>query len=187
MFPRMFLVALLASLVSWFPALLPMASGGQAQAGVKESRRIYQRKAWEVRVVAFDDGTFACAARVSARDSNFLIWADVDETVSLQFYNRAWRFGDEKANIVVRIDRRPKWTLNDARLSSRSVFFTLPEGKASLRFLREIMAGSRLNLYGSSGRRINTYSLAGSKASMLMLIRCIRALEGRDGDANPFN
>ncbi len=187
MFSRIFLSAVLVGLVMWFPAVLPGLPGIQAQAGVRESRRVYQRKAWEVRVVAFDDGSFACVARVNAGSSNFLIWADPDETVSLQFYNRTWRLGNEKVDIVVRIDRRPKWTLNQARLTSSSVFFTLPDSKASLRFLREIMAGNRLSLYGSRGSRINSYTLAGSRASMLMLIRCVKALKGYDSDNNPFN
>ncbi len=169
-----------------FVILLSIAFGS-AQADVIESEVLFKRKAWEVSVVAFDDGTFACAAEVGTGDSNFLIWADVSENASLQFYNSNWRFENSTADIVLRIDGRPKWTLNEATLSENSVFFDLKDEDASYKFLREIMQGNVLNLFSSGGTRIERYSLAGSHASILALSDCVDALKSLDTDDNPFN
>ena len=160
---------------------------GRSVADVIDSEVLFRRKAWEVSLVAFDDGTFSCLAQVGSDSSSFLIWADTDDSASLQFYNTAWEFDNEVADIVVRIDRRPKWTLNNADLNQNSVFFTLNDSDASLRFLREIMRGNVLYLLNNSGGLIERYSLAGSNASILKLSDCVDALASVDDDNNPFN
>ena len=99
----------------------------------------------------------------------------------------AWEFDNETADVVVQIDGRPKWTLNNSDLNQNSVFFTLNDSDASLRFLREIMRGNILYLRNTSGGLIERYSLAGSNASILKLSDCVDALAAVDGDNNPFN
>lgn len=160
---------------------------GLAGAGIVDSEIVYNRKAWQVRIVAFDDGTFACSAEVGTGNSNFLIWADATNNASLQFYNKSWSFDGGTADVELRIDRRASWTLNDAKLDQSSVFFTLVDEESSYRFLREVMAGNHLSLYSSSGSRIERYSLAGSHASILALSKCVDVLKADDGDGNPFN
>ena len=154
-----------------------------------ESEVLFRHKKWEVAVVALGNDTVECNAAVQSGESNFTVWANSDEVVQLQFYSRAWSFNDETADIKVQIDRRGVWDLTDASLNEQSVFFTLNDSDASTRLLREIMAGNRLKLGNSDGDLIYTYSLAGSHASILKLIDCVRLLQEYEGrnDTNPFN
>lgn len=168
----------------------PLAPGhlsGSAQAGVIESEVLFRRKAWEVSLVAFDDGSFACMAEVGSNSSSFLIWAYSSNAANLQFYNTSWSFNNETANIVVKIDRRADWTLNNANLNENSVFFNLNDSDSSFRFLREVMRGNVLNLMTSDRRLIERYSLAGSSASIVKLSECVDLLGNVDSDNNPFN
>lgn len=184
---RQFVTTILASALLLGLPLAPVGLSGMAHADVLDSEVLYRRKAWEVSLVAFDDGTFSCMAQVGNNNSSFLIWADTSNSASLQFYNTAWSFDNEVADVVVRIDSRASWTLNNSELNQNSVFFSLNDTDASIRFLREVMRGNVINLYGSSGNLIERYSLAGSNASILKLSDCVDALGSIDGDNNPFN
>ncbi|NOX74268.1 MAG: hypothetical protein GXP03_11835 [Alphaproteobacteria bacterium] len=183
----MTIVGLLTVVTLLAGPMLPGKLATIAQAGVADSKVLYRRKAWEVSVFEFDDGTFACLAQVSDGGRSFAIWADTSDDASLQFYDESWTFDNTTADIIVRIDSRAKWTLNDADLNQNSVFFTLPDEDASYRFLREVMRGNTLNLYNSSGERIERYSLAGSSASIVKLTECVDLLKSADNDGNPFN
>jgi len=177
---------LVSALLALPPILTPM-SLGRAAAEIVNSETLYTRKAWRVAAVEFDDGAVFCAAYVGPEHNQFIIWSDAEENVSLEMYNTGWNFEDSNADVVLRIDRRPKWTLPDARLNNSSVTFHLDDSDASLRFLREIMRGNYLKLYSSSGSEIERYTLAGSSASINALIDCVSALASLDGDNNPFN
>lgn len=179
--PRVLISGLVAA------ASLAVGVAGSARADVLDSEVLFRHKHWEVTLIAFDDGTFSCMAQVGSNNSSFLIWADVTNNASLQFYNTAWSFDNEVADVVVRIDSRASWTLNNADLNQNSVFFNLNDGDASYRFLREVMRGNYLNLYSSNGSRIERYSLAGSSASIGALSDCVDVLKSTDGDNNPFN
>ena len=167
--------------------LVPGKFAGTLSAGVVDSEVLYRRKAWEVSVIEFDDGTYTCVAEVSEGGKSFTIWADRSENAGLQFFDSSWSFDGSTADVVVRIDSRAKWTLNDANLNQNSVFFDLPDEDASYRFLREVMKGNVLNLYSSSGSLIERYSLAGSSASVVKLTECVDLLQRLDTDGNPFN
>lgn len=186
MLKRGILTALVAGAVLLGAPLAPGRVNGSAAADVTDTEVLFRRKHWEVSLVAFDDGKISCLATVGDSNSSFLIWADVDSNASLQFYNTAWSFNNEVADIVVQIDRRPNWTLNNADLNQNSVFFNLNDSDASYRFLREVMRGNYLYLFSSSGARIQSYSLAGSSASIVALSDCVDALKA-NGDSNPFN
>lgn len=166
-------------------ALLGLA--GAARAQDVESEVIFNHKSWEVRVVAFPDGSIECLARVSKPGSSFSVWADAGANVQLQFFHDDWSFDNETADIVVQIDRRPKWDLTNASLDQNSIHFGLPNGsEASSRFLVEVAQGNRIKLKNSSGRQVDEWSLAGSKASMAALVECARLIR-EDTDGNPFN
>ena len=165
--------------------LLP--SVGTAWAEVVDSEVLYRRKAWEVSIVQFDDGSYACLAQVGESGKSFAVWADASNNASLQFYDQSWSFDNSTADVVLKIDRRADWALNDADLNQNSVFFTLPDEDSSYRFLREVMRGNVLNLLSSSGNLIQRYSLAGSSASIVKLTECVDLLKGLDNDGNPFN
>jgi len=184
---RKILTMVVAGAIAISTPLIPGALSGQAHAGIVDSEVLYRRKAWEVSVVEFDDGSYACAAEVGSSSSSFLIWADAGSNASLQFFNSNWEFDQSTADVVVRVDSRASWTLNDATLNQNSVFFSLPDEDASFRFLREVMRGNYITLFSSSGSRIERYSLAGSSASIVKLTECVDALKSIDGDNNPFN
>jgi len=151
------------------------------------SEKVYSYKHWEVEIVAFDDGGFACVAEVDAVTESFSIWTYQDNTARLQFYSTAWDFGEtgETANLSVQIDRRTPWTLNNADLYKNSVLFDLPDSDDGVRFLVEVARGNVMYLRSETGEHVQSYSLAGSRASMDALIECGEVITG--ASKNPFN
>ena len=148
------------------------------------SQVVFSHKAWEVRVVGFDDGIFSCLAQVTDGGRSFSMWADAAEMVELQFYDESWQLGQgETANLAVQIDSRSPWSLTAAELHEQSVFFNIPDSDAGIRFMNEVMAGNVLYLSNESGEGVESYSLAGSRASVAALIECVGALKS---DSNPF-
>jgi hypothetical protein len=167
-------------------SLAAVVSLSQPVLAEAQSEVLFQHKHWEVEIVGFDDGTFACLAEVDAQTDSFTLWLYADYTVKLQFYSTSWDFGDgDTADLQVKIGNRAPWNLNEADLYQNSILFTLPEGDQSVRFLTEIAQGSRLYLGTSAGEPVMEYSLAGSNASMAALGECGEAL--RQADGNPFN
>jgi len=151
------------------------------------SEVMFSHKHWQVEVVAFDDGSFACLAEVEAPGESFSIWTYQDESVKLQFHSTQWEFGEgETANLSIQIDRRGPWALSNAELYQNSVLFDLPDSNAGVRFLLEVAQGNRLNLRTEAGEDVQWYSLAGSKASMQALIECGEVI-ANSSPGNPFN
>jgi hypothetical protein len=145
---------------------------------------LYQRKAWVVQGVTFDDGSYACLAEVSDPGESFSVWAFPDRTIRLQFYSDEWDFGEgDTANMEVEIDRRSPWTLTGANLMQNSVLFDLPDEDAAVDFVVEVAKGSTLYLRTESGEDVRSYSLSGSSASIQYLVDCGNAIAG---DSNPF-
>lgn len=160
---------------------------GTAAYAEPQSERLFDHKNWMVEVVAFDDGSLACVAQVTDGDDSFSIWADPWNPVKLQFYSTSWDFsGGGSADLAVQVDRREPWSLTDAELYENSVLFNLPEGDSSTRFLMEVVNGQTLHLGNEDRDHVQSYSLAGSSASIQALIACVDAL-GSDDDSNPFN
>ncbi len=167
---------------------LALACSGLAAtaADLVDSQVVYSHRQWEVLVAAFDDASISCIARVSKSGSTFAIWADGNSSALLQFWDKSWSFDSGTEDIVVQIDRRAKWDLSNAELSSNSVWFELPNSNDAERFLREVINGNTVKLFNSGGRQINSWSLAGSAASINALIECTDIL-AEDVDGNPFN
>lgn len=160
-------------------ATLPTGLSAQSASEV-----LFTHKAWEVRVVAFDDATISCLAQVTDASRSFTLWADATQLVQLQFYDESWDLGEgETANLEVRIDSIAPWTLNDAELHKQSVFFDLPDSDMGVRFMQEVMGGDVAYLSNSDGELVESYSLAGSRAAIGALIECVDALRE---DSNPF-
>lgn len=152
-------------------------STGAAFAEV-QSEMLYQHKHWEVEVVGFDDGTFACLAEVDATTDSFTVWLYPDYSLKLQFYSTSWEFGEgDTADLQVRIGKRSPWSLTGAELYKNSILFNLPASDQGVNFLVEVAEGSRLYLNTASGEPVKDYSLSGSKASMDALISCGEALQ----------
>jgi hypothetical protein len=150
-----------------------------------QSEVVFSHKHWTVEAVAFDDGSFGCVAQVSAPGDSFSLWVLQDQTVKLQFYSDDWQFEEGLADLMIKIDRRSPWTLNDADLYENSVLFTLGDDDAAFGFIKEVARGSRLYLMDDSGDGVKDYSLAGSSASIAALGECGEVLS--DTPSNPFN
>ena len=134
--------------------------------------------------VTFDDGSFACVAQVSAPGDSFSLGVLQDQTVKLQFYSDDWQFDEGTADLMIQIDRRSPWTLNEADLYENSVLFTLGDDDAAYGFINEIARGSRLYLMDDGGDGVKDYSLAGSSASIAALGECGDVLN--EDPSNPF-
>jgi hypothetical protein len=155
----------------------------------QDSQVLYSNRAWQVEVSRFEDGTYGCVAQVSSPDSaeSFSIWTFQEGGVRLQFYSTQWEFGeDQTADLEVQIDRRRAWTLTSAELYKNSVLFDLPAGDDGARFVREVSNGTVLYLRNDSGEDVQSYSLAGSNASIDALIECEGAITV-NSPKNPFN
>lgn len=151
-----------------------------------ESRTLFSHKRWEVRVVAFDDAKLKCVAQVNTNSSSFAIWADGQAPARLQFYSQDWNLGQGSADVIVRIDRRPKWDLTNANLNKQSVLFDLPNDSAGRRFINEVRRGGVIRLGNARGNEVGRWSLSGSSAAVGALSDCVDLLQG-DQDDNPFN
>lgn len=168
--------------------LFALALAALAPPAVAEpsSQTLFTHKHWEVEVVGFDDGTFACLAEVDATTDSFTVWVYQDQSVRLQFYSTSWEFGEgDTADLEVQIGRRSPWNLTGAELYKNSILFDLPDSNQGVNFLVEVAQGSRLYLRTANGEPVMDYSLAGSSASINALIECSDALKG--SDPNPFN
>lgn len=155
----------------------------------QDSEVLYTNRAWRVEVSRFDDGTYGCVAQVSSDDGSesFSVWTFQEGGVRLQFYSTQWEFGEgQTADLEVQIDRRGAWTLTAAELYKNSVLFDLPAGDDGARFVREVSNGQVLYLRNDSGNDVQSYSLAGSSASINALIECEGAITTTN-TKNPFN
>lgn len=167
----------------WALALC-LSTAATGAAAESASEVLFTHKAWEVRVVAFDDGTVSCLAQVTDESRSFTLWADAAQLVQLQFYDDSWDLGEgETANLQVRVDSIAPWTLNDAELHKQSVFFNLPDSDMGTQFMQEVMGGNVIYLNNADGELVESYSLAGSNAAIGALIECVDAL---GVDSNPF-
>lgn len=165
---------------------LVLAGGAVPSGAETTSQTLFTHKNWEVELVTYDDGSFACLAEVDAGTDSFTLWTYGDSSVRLQFYSTEWDFGDtgDTADLSVEIDRRGAWTLPDAELYQNSVLFNLPDSDESVSFIVEVANGTTLHLRSDSGEGVKDYSLAGSSASIGALIDCNETLAG---GSNPFN
>ena len=163
------------------------ACWGAGAGAATQYETVYERKAWAVKYVQFDDGTTSCLAEVSEGEESFTIWADADNLVKLQFYSAEWDFGEgDTASLEVEIDNRSPWNLTDAELYLQSVLFDLPDSDIGTKFLLEVVKGSTLYLRDADGNDVRSYTLAGSSASVQALIDCVGGLSTAKTKANPF-
>jgi hypothetical protein len=165
-----------------FAPLAFAALAGPALA--QDSEIVFQRGAWLVEIVRFDDGDLACSARVTQGEDTFAIWVFQDGYTQLQLYSPDWQFGESSADLVVQIDRRPQWDLTNAQLTQNSVLFNLTDEDAAVDLLVEIARGNTFFVRNDQGQPVINFTLSGSRASMQTLGDCEIAL-GRVG-ANPF-
>ena len=162
-------------LSAWILAAV-IGLGPALPAAAQNSEIVFQRGNWEVQVVNFTDGTYACVAQVSRGGDYFSVWAWSNYFVQLQFFSPGWSFQDGSANLQVQIDRRPVWTLTNAELTGSSVFFDISDKDTGVDFLDEVMRGSALHLSNESGQHVQSFSLAGSSASVSSLFDCVDVL-----------
>lgn len=167
---------------------LALAALGTAAVAEPEYQTLYERKAWRVQVVKFDDGSFSCLAEVAEGAESFTIWADPKSLVKLQFYSSDWDFGEgDTADLEVEIDRRSPWNLTGAELYLQSVIFNLPDSDVGTKFLLEVVKGNTLFLRDSDGNDVRSYTLAGSSASVQALVDCVDGISDTGTRSNPFN
>lgn len=157
--------------------VLSAAMAGGAVAKTR-TQVVFARGDWEVRAIRWDDGSSACLAQVhSARDA-LSIFADRKNPVKLQFFSTAWDFGDKEqyAGLQIRIDAGAPLAIERADLFRQSALFDLPAGGEGHRILSGIEHGRVLHLRDARGRRVKSYSLAGSQEALAALARCVRRL-----------
>ena len=169
---------ILAVILLFFSALPIMA---------QQSEVLFQHKHWRVELVAWDDGALGCQATVGTESESFSIWTFQDATVQLQFYSKAWTFGEgESADLQVQIDKKPNWNLTNAELFKNSVLFTLPDSDSGVEFIVEVAKGNRLFLRSAEGSAVQDYSLSGSRAAIDAMLECGDVIT-QQKSSNPFN
>lgn len=150
----------------------------------QQSETVFARGAWIVNIVKFDDNSLACSAEVTQGQDTFAIWSFQDGYTQLQFFSPNWQFDGGTANLVVQVDRRTEWTLNNAELTQNSVLFGLEDDRAAVDFLVEVARGNNIYVRNAQGQSVISFTLSGSRASMDVLAQCEEALGTLD--ANPF-
>ena len=177
-----------AALAAALALSLPLGLTPRAAVAEVTSRTIYKQQSWQVRVVNYDNKRLRCVAQVSQSGNIFSIWASPTSQIRLQFYSRDWAFGPRhRGNLKVRIDSYPSWRMTNAELYKHSVLFNLPSSSKGSKFLLEVARGEALRLYNSRGQHVRSYTLAGSRASMSALIRCVKALRSGKSGAKGSN
>ncbi len=165
---------------------LALAAPVAAPVAAQQSEVLFSHKHWQVELVAWNDGGLGCRATVGDNNENFAIWTFQDSSVELQFYSRAWDFGEgDTADLQVQIDKKAPWNLTKAELRLNSVLFFLPDSDAGVEFIVEVAKGNRLYLRSNDGGDVQNYSLSGSGASIDALIECGKVITQQNPD-NPF-
>jgi len=153
----------------------------------QQSEVLFSHKQWKVELVAWDDGVLGCQATVCTRDESFSLWTFQDSSVQLQFYSKAWDFGEgDTADLVIQVDKKPQWNLNKAELYQNSVLFTLPDNDAAIELIVEVAKGNVVYLRSADGGSVQNYTLSGSRASIDALISCGDVIT-QQKPSNPFN
>jgi len=155
-------------------------------ASAQQSEVVYSYKHWQVLIHGFDDGTFACEAKVGTNSDSFSVWTYPNGAVSLQFYSAAWQFSEEAgqySDLSFEVDRRGAWSAS-GELYMNSVLIELPDSQSGVNLITEIARGNRLYLRDADGSDVQDYSLAGSSASIDALIDCGNVIQS---PGNPFN
>ena len=165
------------SILALFAAMITPAAAQQVET-------VFARGAWIVNIVKFDNGALACSAEVTQGRDTFAIWSYADGYTELQFFSPNWQFDGGTADLIVQVDRRTEWTLNNAELTQNSVFFGLENGDAAVDFLIEVARGNSVYIRNAQGEAVISFTLAGSRASMDVLAQCEEAIGSLDG--NPF-
>lgn len=161
-----------------------LALASVAPALAERTDVLFRHKAWEVQGITFDDGSLACLAEVSDPGDSLTIWILQDASIRLQFYSSAWDFGEgDTADLEVEIDRRSPWSLTSANLYQNSILFDLPGSDGAADLVVEVARGNTLYLRSSDGTPVQSYSLAGSQASITRLLECGDAITS---PSNPF-
>ena len=143
---------------------------------ITAERTLYVAGLWEVTLARFDDGAQSCIASVSNRKGVFSIWGNDDNSVFIGVNSPGLGEMAKTTALHLVVDRRAGWDLLEVDAEGDDIFVEIAGDNAGTRLIREIAAGNTVYLNNDIGGTEETFSLAGSAASIAALDGCMDAI-----------
>lgn len=145
-----------------------------------ETTNLFRHKAWSVSITHDQlEDTFWCDAKTSNRRNQlFSITAFESGGLGLFVFDNRWSLRKRALQFRIDVDYS-RWIVNgNAEDTGVSTFLSNPE--SSVKFLTEVAEGSAIAVYNSDNRKIATFSLSGSSASLRKLMECWKRISPTD-------
>lgn len=145
---------------------------------------LFDYKAWNVTLTHDSvDDDFWCSAQTDNRiGQTFTIAVYPNNSLSVLVFDSRWDLNPRPIDFIIDIDYS-RWEIS-GKGDGIGISVSLEPGKKVGEFISQIAAGSAVALYNNDERRLATFSLAGSKAAILKLTECWRAVKVDQSD--PF-
>ncbi len=154
---------------------------------IYETETLFREKKWQVDLTHdAADGTLWCSAETRNRvGQTFSLTAYEGGGLVLFVFDPGWSIARRPVDFLVDVDYS-RWTMAGTG-NGISVSIGLDEPKKNIAFLSELQAAHAVAVMNAEGRRLATFSLAGSGAGIEALMACWSSIlaPGRD-PADPF-
>mgnify|MGYP001207525397 CR=1 FL=1 len=143
-------------------------------AEVFDEKVLFKKGDWEVILLRYDDRTTSCIARNGLGNKEFQIY------VSAEFEDLAIFYDDSNINESLQtfqfaVDDLASWYTENPYLDNGWLIMDLTSGsdKAITELIQEIRKGQELFHLDDNNKIISSFSLKGSAASVIELVKCI--------------
>jgi len=152
-----------------------------------ETTQLYKKGLWLVELTYDkDDDEFWCAARTqNSQGQDLSITAFQNSQLYLFVFDGSWNISEKSVNFLIDIDYS-RWNI-EGNAEGISVSFRVDDKESGLNFLGEIAKGNAVALLNSNERRLATFSLSGSSASLYRLTECWKRIIKSDPFAESQN
>ncbi|MDC0738524.1 hypothetical protein N6L24_09550 [Cognatishimia sp. SS12] len=157
---------------------------GSAGAERYDSDVLLRHKSWSVELTYDnDDSDFWCEASTKNKSAQtFSIVAYQSGELAVIVFDHDWALTPRDLEFILDVDYS-RWVINGTG-DGIAVSVLMQPGPKLGEFITDIAEGSAVALYNRDERRLATFSLAGSKAALLKLNECWRAI--LKDNADPF-
>ncbi|WP_298904790.1 hypothetical protein [uncultured Aliiroseovarius sp.] len=151
-----------------------------AHADRYETTNLFRHKAWSVTLTHDQlDNDFWCNAETTNRRNQLLSISAFDSgNLGLFIFDDRWSLRERELKFRIDVDYS-RWIVS-GNAEGTGVSTMLSDPESSVKFLTEVAEGSAVAVYNSDDRKIATFSLAGSSASLRKLMECWKRITPTD-------
>lgn len=133
---------------------------------------LFARGAWTVEhTYATSDGSVWCSADTTNRAGQALSLTTYDYGgAALLVFDPSWSLAEREVAFRIDVDHS-QWDVAGSA-DGMAVSVVLDGSEPAMQFLRELGEGTAVAVYNDGGRRLATFSLAGSRAALESLAEC---------------